>query len=412
MAEPNERRPIYRALALTMALAALPIGAERPAVQPMSEQVAFQIDPGHGGRQSDPLLRPPLELRWAQELKTDGTNPIVSYPLIVDGMAFITSLIYGQASVIYGLDIATGETLWGPAEIGGSGHWSNAAYDAGRVFAVNNLGEVYAFDAGTGTLLWTTELNSDVSSAPVAAHGSVYVVSAGGLWAIDQDEGSIRWFRQFVDNSALTASPAVTDDAVFVSLVCHNVYAYSHGGRRLWRHVGDCFGGGGKTAVAYRGLLYVRDSASGGLILDTTTGEERGTFDSHPPPAFNGGTGYYLQTPSFACGSPWLDPCTLRAVDLATGQERWNFTGDGLLLTTPLVVDGVVYIGSSGGRVFGLDARTGRLLWRFNLRDTIPATDEHNASGPLTGWGAGSGFLMIPVFAQYQDFRLFAFGSA
>lgn len=50
----------------------------------------------------------------------------------------------------------------------------------------------------------------------------------------------------------------------------------------------------------------------------------------------------------------------------------WAFqTGvpDGGLQTTPIVVDGVMYLTSSWNRVFALDAKTGRRLWQYNYRN-------------------------------------------
>jgi alcohol dehydrogenase (cytochrome c) len=47
-------------------------------------------------------------------------------------------------------------------------------------------------------------------------------------------------------------------------------------------------------------------------------------------------------------------------------QARWAFQapGGGPLQATPLVVDGVMYTSGVSGRVFALDARSGRLLWQ------------------------------------------------
>src|SRR5205823_1783119 len=186
----------------------------------VNSQVAYGVDRGHAGHQNDPLLVPPLTRLWGRSLPTPGTNPILSYPVIVDGRVFVTSLQYDVASVVYGLDLRTGRTLWGPIAIGGSGHWSNATYEAGRLFAVNNMGGAYALDPATGAVLWHTEIGSDVSSAPVAAAGHVYLVSTGGLWALRQTDGKILWLRKWLD-SAVSASPAVDQDGVYVTLTCH-----------------------------------------------------------------------------------------------------------------------------------------------------------------------------------------------
>jgi len=54
-------------------------------------------------------------------------------------------------------------------------------------------------------------------------------------------------------------------------------------------------------------------------------------------------------------------------------QTRWAFEvpGGGPLEATPLVVDGVMYTTGVLGRVFALDARTGRTLWQYQRRSKV-----------------------------------------
>src|SRR5215471_19494378 len=59
----------------------------------------------------------------------------------------------------------------------------------------------------------------------------------------------------------------------------------------------------------------------------------------------------------------------------ATGSAEGSFYG------SPIVVNGRVFIGSSGGRFYALDAASGTLLWQFP-----PATQP-----PLLGSCAGGG---------------------
>src|SRR6266581_9317498 len=51
-------------------------------------------------------------------------------------------------------------------------------------------------------------------------------------------------------------------------------------------------------------------------------------------------------------------------------QVRWAFQvpGGGPLEATPIVVDGVMYTTGVLGRVFALDARTGRVIWQYQRR--------------------------------------------
>ena len=54
-------------------------------------------------------------------------------------------------------------------------------------------------------------------------------------------------------------------------------------------------------------------------------------------------------------------------------QTRWAFQlpGGGPLEATPLVVDGVMYTTGVLGRVFALDARTGRTIWQYQRRRKV-----------------------------------------
>src|SRR5262249_20648456 len=112
--------------------------------------VAYQIDATHSGAQFDSVT-PPLTQRWSRDLGGQ-----ISYPLIAGGRIFVTVANPStNGSTLYALDEANGASIWGPIDLGGSRPWSNAAYDAGRVFAVNIDGLLRAFDAASGTLLWS-----------------------------------------------------------------------------------------------------------------------------------------------------------------------------------------------------------------------------------------------------------------
>src|SRR5262249_35838863 len=46
-------------------------------------------------------------------------------------------------------------------------------------------------------------------------------------------------------------------------------------------------------------------------------------------------------------------------------KVQWTFHTNGPVLASPTIADGVVYIGSSDGRFYGLDLRTGSKKWEF-----------------------------------------------
>ena len=58
----------------------------------------------------------------------------------------------------------------------------------------------------------------------------------------------------------------------------------------------------------------------------------------------------------------------LYAVNLADGSQKWKFkTGSGVN-SSPAVAGGLVYFGSYDGNFYAVDAATGQLKWKFRDR--------------------------------------------
>jgi hypothetical protein len=155
-------------------------------VPPLSQAVAYQIDYAHSGFATfgTPLMFPSIPT-WSVTL--DGP---ASYPLIVDGKVFVTTL-----TSVYALDKLTGMVVWGPVAIPGTS-WLGHAYDHGKLFVVNDGGMLRSFDAATGQAGWSTKLPGQYafSSPPTAVNGVIYVGgagSAGTLYAVDESTGNV-----------------------------------------------------------------------------------------------------------------------------------------------------------------------------------------------------------------------------
>jgi outer membrane protein assembly factor BamB len=59
------------------------------------------------------------------------------------------------------------------------------------------------------------------------------------------------------------------------------------------------------------------------------------------------------------------------AIDINKGREVWKFETEGPVGSSPTVVEEAVYIGSSDGYLYSLDARSGDLRWKFYAGDNI-----------------------------------------
>ncbi len=53
----------------------------------------------------------------------------------------------------------------------------------------------------------------------------------------------------------------------------------------------------------------------------------------------------------------------LVAVDLQSYQKRWEFEAEGVISSSPALVDTTIYVGSEDGRLYAVDAATGEKLW-------------------------------------------------
>ena len=56
---------------------------------------------------------------------------------------------------------------------------------------------------------------------------------------------------------------------------------------------------------------------------------------------------------------------SLYALDAESGELLWSFAAGGPITSIPAVVDGTVYVGAYGGSLYALDRATGEEMWRF-----------------------------------------------
>src|SRR6185436_11869128 len=56
------------------------------------------------------------------------------------------------------------------------------------------------------------------------------------------------------------------------------------------------------------------------------------------------------------------------------GGVKWAFKAAGPIVTSPSVVDGVVYIGSMSGHLYAIDQETGKEKWNFKSRMPIASS--------------------------------------
>jgi len=223
------------------------------------------------------------------------------------------------------LDARTGRTLWRfPAGV----IEASPLLAGGRVYFGSWDRRIYALDRRTGRLVWSFSTGDRVKGGVALAGRTVYAGSYDGyLYALDARSGRLRWKAGGGGLGGLYATPSVAHGRVLVSSTNGRVYAFSLTGNELW-------------------------------LVQT------GSY-VYSPAALSGATAYV--------GS--YDH-RLYALAQASGHTRWTFDAGAPISGAPTVIDGFVYFSTCGScsgyesnprarRTFGLEAATGRLVWRF-----------------------------------------------
>ena len=366
--------------------------------QSADQAVAFQVNASHTGAITTTALAMPLSVKWSVNL-----NATVSYPLIAEGKVFVLAGDSTSNSInLYALDQQTGGTIWGPVLVPrGSYWWAAAAYDNGTIFVTPDgatsfgSGAMYAYSASTGQLVWSANLAGQYlfNSPPTVFGGKVYTAGAGGggtLYAVDEASGNTLWVGSVANGN--NSSPVATLAGVFASYVCPQVYRFNpNNGKLIWNYNPGCDGGGGNTPVLYGHSLYVRDSILvqnyNGITINALDGTVLGYFNADFSPSFWKSTGYFIHTN------------VLSAISLQTGFTLWTAspTSGDTYSSAPIVVNGIVFVGTSSGNVIAYRGKDGLQLASVNLGHPISAYDGDTYAAPQSGLGAAQGLLIVPA---------------
>jgi outer membrane protein assembly factor BamB len=362
------------------------------------------MNAAHTGAATLPNLRLPYAPKWFINL---GAG--VSYPLIGGGRTFVT--VSQQVSGIrrlVALDLATGVVQW-DQKLGGWHSRISAAYDSGRVFAINAEGLLRAFDAATGALLWSRQLSPSYSfdSAPTVHGGVVYTLGAGVggyLYAVRASDGQLLWSTEA--GAGQQCAPAVTDEGVYLVSAGPHVFKLDpQTGQLLWETQPDVLTGGGSTPVYADGRLYIRDERSGTRVLDAQTGEA--LFPDLPNgliPAVDGDRFFSVSFTPEGAGK-------LTAYRTATHEILWSRPLEDAPVLAPVVVNGDVLLGV-GTELRAYAGASGALLWADALPASVAYPDERNVSSTLTGLGAGEDTLLVPAGEFLVAYRTGNLGTA
>jgi alcohol dehydrogenase (cytochrome c) len=357
------------------------------------------------------------------------TAPLIVKDKVIVGVA---GAEYGVRGFIDAYDVQTGKQAWrfyttaGP-EDPGHGTWRGTDAKAWE----HGGGSIWvpgAYDPELNLVYWGTG-NAGPDYSGIEREGdNLYTAS---IVALDADTGKLRWHYQFTP---------------------HDIWDYDSTQMPVLADL--TIGGAPQKVVLFanrNGFFYVLDRATGKLIrarpfiqtswakeirpdgrpvlLPNSVPSEDGTKvcpdqsggTNWMPPSFDPSLGLFFVTARESCGIffTWKDDYTpgdafrggavqrlgegqvsaLRAIDVATGERRWEFpyasqSWAGVLSTA----SGLVFAGGSGN-LMAFDAKSGKNLWHFQIGSSLYA-------GAITYMLDDKQYVLMPAGTTLTAFAL------
>ncbi len=140
------------------------------------------------------------------------------------------------------------------------------SYDSGRLFVSSGYGAMLSLDAQTGAEIWRTKTRTPLHSAPTVSGGRVYAVTDDNeIFAFDADKGEVLWtYQAIIESARMLTSPsvAVVDDVVIAPFASGEIVALrAQNGGVLWQ---DALSSSGKLTP----LSSLNDIGAGPVIAD------------------------------------------------------------------------------------------------------------------------------------------------
>jgi outer membrane protein assembly factor BamB len=338
------RAPLFTLALLTLLVASACGSIARPEgwAAPVLDQDTIYVSLSHGKLAAVQLGDSPRQL-WEFPGKDE------KLPLVVEDGRTLDSPKATKISFegLYGDPVVTADTVYLTAYSGhvaavnradGRARWVAALpgrvvggvlLDGDRLYVGTTEGDLFALDRASGAVQWRRPLANEIWSTPVLAAGQIVVAGMDGTVTALAADGTTRW-RQKVANAAIASTPAVQGDRLYVGAFDKRFYAVdATSGALLWRSrpVDNWF---------WTQAVIAADRVYAGSL---------------------GGTLY-----AFPVQGSGLEQ-----------EPLWSRTLDRMIRSRPVVVNGVLVVGTRDGRLFGLRPESGEFAWEVS---GSPAPDD------------------------------------
>ena len=234
---------------------------------------------------------------------------------------------------------------------------------------------IYGLNAADGSLRWKVEAAEPVLGAVTIHEGIAYVGASDKTFrAIDIQTGKVVWSYEQV-KGYIETKPLVVDDKVIFSAWDNTLYALEKAtGKEVWKWTGGLtrmhFSPAAVWPVASNGKVFIADPQRAMTAVNLQNGETVWrTFRSQVRETIGlseDGERVYSKTmnDSIVCYSTLTDtPEQVWASNVGFGYEHAP--------SMPLEKDGVVYGSTKEGLLFALEAKTGKIIWKHKIGNSL-----------------------------------------
>ena len=234
---------------------------------------------------------------------------------------------------------------------------------------------IYGLNAADGSLRWKVEAAEPVLGAVTIHEGIAYVGASDKTFrAIDIQTGKVVWSYNQV-KGYIETKPLVVDDKVIFSAWDNTLYALEKAtGKEVWKWTGGLtrmhFSPAAVWPVASDGKVFIADPQRAMTAVNLQNGETVWrTFRSQVRETIGlseDGERVYSKTmnDSIVCYSTLTDtPEQVWASNVGFGYEHAP--------SMPLEKDGVVYGSTKEGLLFALEAKTGKIIWKHKIGNSL-----------------------------------------
>ena len=234
---------------------------------------------------------------------------------------------------------------------------------------------IYGLNAADGSLRWKVEAAEPVLGVVTIHEGIAYVGASDKTFrAIDIQTGKVVWSYNQV-KGYIETKPLVMDDKVIFSAWDNTLYALEKAtGKEIWKWTGGLtrmhFSPAAVWPVASNGKVFIADPQRAMTAVNLQNGETVWrTFRSQVRETIGlseDGERVYSKTmnDSIVCYSTLTDtPEQVWASNVGFGYEHAP--------SMPLEKDGVVYGSTKEGLLFALEAKTGKIIWKHKIGNSL-----------------------------------------